>query len=193
MPGRARDTSKAAAEAASLSAARAAVEAPPGGAGSTDSAARAASTGSRRPGRPSASAWPPSWSRGWSGSRARSARSAPRCCDRGGVLIPRVAASALVPGGVADAEALWYDRHRWPSWIDGFGHVAKLEGDWPRPGARLLWESRPGGRGLVSERVTAYEPGRGQTLDVEDERMESVQTVFFEPAGDSVRVTLALD
>jgi PadR family transcriptional regulator, regulatory protein PadR len=36
VPGRARDTSKAAAEAASLSAARAAVEAPPGGAGSTD-------------------------------------------------------------------------------------------------------------------------------------------------------------
>ena len=109
------------------------------------------------------------------------------------MLIPRVAASALVPGGVADAEALWYDRHRWPSWVDGFGHLAKLEGDWPRPGARLLWESRPGGRGLVSERVTAYEPGRGQTLAVEDEKLQATQTVFFEPAGDGVRVTLGLD
>ena len=76
---------------------------------------------------------------------------------------------------------------------DGFGHVAKLEGDWPRPGARLLWESRPGGRGLVNERVTAYEPGRGQTLEVEDEQMQATQTVFFEPAGDRVRVTLGLD
>jgi Polyketide cyclase / dehydrase and lipid transport len=99
----------------------------------------------------------------------------------------------LVPGTVAGAEALWYDRHRWPSWVDGFGHLVKLEGDWPRPGSRLLWESRPGGRGVVNERVTAYEPGRGQTGDVEDESLQATQTVFFEPAGDGVRVTLALE
>jgi Polyketide cyclase / dehydrase and lipid transport len=105
-----------------------------------------------------------------------------------------VRASTVVPGAVADAEALWYDRHRWPSWIDGFGHVVRLEGDWPRAGARLLWESRPGGRGLVNERVTIYEPGHVQTLDVEDERLQAAQVVFFEPAGaESVRVTLELD
>jgi uncharacterized membrane protein len=105
-----------------------------------------------------------------------------------------VRASALVPGSVADAEALWYDRHRWPAWIDGFGRVVKLEGDWPRAGARLLWESPPHGRGLVHEHVTAYEPQRGQALAVEDEKLQGTQSVVFEPAGaEAVRVTLALE
>ena len=98
-----------------------------------------------------------------------------------------------MPGSPEEAEALWHDRHRWPSWVDGFGRLEKLEGDWPRPGSRLLWESRPGGRGLVNERVTAYEPGRGQTRDVEDEKLAATQIVYFEPAGEGVRVTLALD
>ena len=98
-----------------------------------------------------------------------------------------------MPGSVADAEALWYDRHRWPSWIDGFGHVVKLEGDWPRAGARLLWESPPRGRGIVAERVTAYEPRRGQVLAVEDERLHGTQSVVFEPAGEDARITFALD
>jgi Polyketide cyclase / dehydrase and lipid transport len=108
-------------------------------------------------------------------------------------LMARVTATTTVPGRAADAEALWYDANRWPAWIDGFGHVVKLEGDWPQPGARLLWDSRPSGRGRVVERVVAYEPRRGQTLEVEDERLEGTQTVAFEPAGDEVRVTLALE
>ena len=80
--------------------------------------------------------------------------------------MPRVSAATMVPGRVVEAEELWYDPHRWPAWIDGFGHVAKLEGEWPQIGARLLWDSRPQGRGRVAEQVTAYEPRRGQTLDV---------------------------
>ena len=47
--------------------------------------------------------------------------------------------------------------------------MIKLEGDWPRPGARLIWESPPGGRGRVQERVVGYEARSGQTLEVEDE------------------------
>ena len=43
----------------------------------------------------------------------------------------RTSASTIVPGRLAEVEDLWYDRHRWPSWVDGFGHVVKLEGDWP--------------------------------------------------------------
>jgi hypothetical protein len=104
-----------------------------------------------------------------------------------------VSAAVVVPGRVADAEALWYDPHRWPAWVDGFGHVVKLEGDWPEVGARLLWASRPKGRGVVAERVTAYEPRTGQTLEVEDEKLSGIQSVVFEPAGDEVRVTLTLD
>jgi hypothetical protein len=107
--------------------------------------------------------------------------------------VPRVSAAVTVPGGVVEAEELWYDRHRWAAWIDGFGHVAKLEGEWPQVGARLLWDSRPQGRGRVAETVTAYEPRGGQTLDVEDERLYGTQTVTFAPEGDQVRVNLTLE
>jgi hypothetical protein len=107
--------------------------------------------------------------------------------------VRRVSASVTVPGRVVEAEELWYDPHRWAAWVDGFGHVAKLEGDWPAVGARLLWDSRPQGRGRVAERVVAYEPRGGQTLEVEDERLHGTQTVTFEPEGDEVRVTLTLE
>jgi hypothetical protein len=107
--------------------------------------------------------------------------------------VSRASATTLVPGRAAAAEELWYDRHRWAAWIDGFGHVIKLEGDWPQVGARLVWQSPPKGRGRVQERVTAYEPRAGQTVEVEDERLSGTQTVRFEPAGDDVRVTLTLD
>jgi hypothetical protein len=105
----------------------------------------------------------------------------------------RVSASAMVPGRVVDAEALWYDPHRWAAWIDGFGHVAKLEGEWPHVGARLLWDSRPQGRGRVAERVSAYEPRAGQTLEVEDGKLTGIQAVTFEPVDDQVRVSLTLE
>jgi len=107
--------------------------------------------------------------------------------------VGRAAAAITVPGRVAEAEALWYDPQRWASWVDGFGHVDRLEGDWPRPGARLVWDSLPGGRGKVMERVSAHTDGAGQALDVEDERLRGTQRVAFAPDGDAVRVTLALD
>jgi hypothetical protein len=56
-----------------------------------------------------------------------------------------------------------------------------------------VWVSRPKGRGRVQERVTAYEPRSGQTVEVEEERLRGTQTVTFEPAGDEVRVALTLD
>ena len=97
-----------------------------------------------------------------------------------------------VPGRTADAEALWYDPQRWASWVDGFGHVVKLEGDWPNVGARLIWESPPGGRGRVMERVIAYESRTGQTVEVEDNQISGRQQVQFTPAHDHVDVTLSL-
>jgi hypothetical protein len=107
--------------------------------------------------------------------------------------VPTVRATTTVPGRVVDAEELWYDPHRWAAWIDGFGHVAKLEGDWPQAGARLLWDSRPQGRGRVAERVIEYEARTGQTLAVEDARLEGTQRVAFEPQGDEVLVSLTLE
>jgi hypothetical protein len=104
----------------------------------------------------------------------------------------KASASVSVPGRAAEAEALWYDPHRWASWVDGFGHVIKLEGEWPDVGARLIWESPPGGRGRVMERVIAYESRSGQTLEVEDNQISGRQQVQFTPGHDHVDVTLTL-
>ena len=92
------------------------------------------------------------------------------------------------------AETLWYDTKRWPAFVDGLAHIAKVEEGWPAtPGARLLWDSRPGGRGRVIEQVLAYEPRTGQTVAVEDERMRGTQRVEFEPSEDGCRITLTLE
>ena len=107
--------------------------------------------------------------------------------------MPRVRAAVTVPGLASEAEALWYDPQRWPAWVDGFGHVVKLEGEWPAPGARAVWDSRPGGRGRVVERVTAFEARAGQTLAVEDEKLRGTQRVVFEPGSDGVQVALELE
>ena len=105
----------------------------------------------------------------------------------------KVRAVQSVPGLASEAETLWYDPQRWPSWVDGFGHLAKLEGDWPAAGSRAVWDSKRGGRGRVVERVRAYEARVGQTLEVEDEKLRGTQRVAFSPTPDAVAVTLELE
>jgi hypothetical protein len=105
----------------------------------------------------------------------------------------RASASITVKGRAAEAEALWYDKHRWPSWVDGFGHIVLMEGDWPEVGARLIWDSPPNGRGRVQERVVSYESRTGQTLEVEDARITGRQTVAFTPGLEETEVTLTLE
>ena len=104
----------------------------------------------------------------------------------------RASASIDVPGLASEAEELWYDPVRWSSWIDGFGHVVELSDGWPEEG-RLQWNSTPEGRGRVLETVSAYEPRSGQTLAVEDSRLQGTQRVEFEPGPEAVKVTLTLD
>ena len=93
----------------------------------------------------------------------------------------RARARIELPVQVSAAEALWYDVDRWPAFVDGFKAVAKLEGDWPRAGARLVWDSVPAGRGRVVERVSHYEVRTGQTAEVEDAQLLGTQTVSFVP------------
>jgi uncharacterized membrane protein len=90
-------------------------------------------------------------------------------------------------------EALWYDTGRWPSFIDGFGHVAKLDGDWPLEGSRVVWESTPRGRGRVVERVVGHSPGEGQTVSVEDPKLRGTQRIQFEALADGTAVALVLE
>jgi uncharacterized membrane protein len=103
-----------------------------------------------------------------------------------------VRASIRVPGLASEAEALWYDTRRWSTFIDGLHHVARVEGDWPHSGGRVVWDSNPGGRGRVQERVVSYAAREGQTVDVEDEKIRGTQRVSFTPADDEVVVALEL-
>ena len=106
----------------------------------------------------------------------------------------RARAEIEVPGPISDAERLWYDTNRWPSFVDGFGHLNKVEGDWPRTGASVMWNSVPNGRGIVLERVTAYEVRVSQTTEIEDPRMTGTQTISFRAADEGrIRVALELD
>src|SRR5512132_1125387 len=104
----------------------------------------------------------------------------------------RVRASIDVAGLASEAEALWYDTARWPAFIDGLHNIARVEGDWPHAGARVLWDSNPGGRGRVQERVSAHEARVGQTSEVEDEKIRGTQTLRFVPRDDGATVVLDL-
>jgi hypothetical protein len=104
-----------------------------------------------------------------------------------------VSASTVVPGLASAAEELWYDTRRWPTFVDGLAHVFKVDAGWPRePGAVAIWDSKPGGRGRVLERVVSFEARVGQTVEVEDEKIHGRQTVGFQPNPDGTIVTLEL-
>ncbi len=104
-----------------------------------------------------------------------------------------VSYSVEIPVRASEAEDLWYDLNRWPSFIDGFASIRKRSDDWPQAGATLQWSSSPDGRGNVLERVLKYEPRRGQESEVADARMTGVQRVIFEPGPETVDVTIELE
>ena len=97
------------------------------------------------------------------------------------------------PGSVHEAETVWYDTARWPSWVDGLDRVTEADARWPQLGASVTWQSGPAGRGRVIERVTAYEPLSGQTVDVQDDSIRGRQSVEFAPAEEEVEVMLTLE
>lgn len=97
-----------------------------------------------------------------------------------------------LPGTVAAVEAVWYDLDRWRSFVDGFAHVVEREGEWPAPGAQVVWDSLPDGRGRVGERSVRYSPREGHTAEVEDEQLTGTQEVSFTALEDGVEVALSL-
>jgi len=121
---------------------------------------------------------------GWGHTTVASATTA-------GVKVVRAVIVVEAPG--IEAEQLWHDRSRWASWIDGFAHLEKLEGEWPEAGARRVYSSQAKGRSLVSERVMRVEAGSGVTLIVEDERVTATQVVRFESDGVRTRVTVEVE
>jgi uncharacterized membrane protein len=106
----------------------------------------------------------------------------------------RARARIEVAGPISAAEELWYDLRRWPSFIEGFAHLAAAEGDWPRRGAEVSWDSVRAGRGRVVERVAEYEPRIGQTVEVDDPELSGRQRIAFEAReGGTVMVSLELE
>jgi len=92
------------------------------------------------------------------------------------------------------AWALWADVSRWPTFVEGFAHVIERSPDWPQQGAKLVWGSTPGGRGRVTEKVTASEPGSRLATQVFEEALAGMQLVTFGVAEDGrTRVELRLD
>jgi polyketide cyclase/dehydrase/lipid transport protein len=99
-----------------------------------------------------------------------------------------------VPLAPEPAFDLWTDLTRWATFVDGFGHVERVDGGWPAEGAKLVWRSGPAGRGVVTERVVASEPGVRLVTQVFEERMRGAQAVIFEPVDDgSTRMDMELD
>jgi uncharacterized membrane protein len=92
------------------------------------------------------------------------------------------------------AWALWTNLGRWPTFVEGFAHVIEQPPDWPQVGAKLVWNSIPGGRGRVTEKVTASEPSRSFATQVYEDALSGSQLVTFEVAEDGrTRVELRLD
>lgn len=104
-----------------------------------------------------------------------------------------ITASVVVQGPGVEVEQLWHDRSRWASWIDGFAHLSKFDDHWPLEGARRVWVTPAGGRGLISETATAFTAGAGHTFAFEDERVRGTQHVRLESDGERTRITVSID
>jgi hypothetical protein len=102
------------------------------------------------------------------------------------------AARASVALEPKEALDLWTDPRRWASFVEGFARVKDVSGDWPRPGAKLVWESIPAGRGIVTERVVEATADCFAT-EVFDGSLHGTQRTSFEQLEDGTRVVVELD
>jgi hypothetical protein len=101
-------------------------------------------------------------------------------------------ARGTVPLTPPDALALWRDVGRWPSFVEGFARVLERSGEWPEKGGRVVWESKPEGRGRVTETVLKNS-GAAFSTQVFEEALIGSQTLRAEPSGEGSAVELTLD
>ena len=101
----------------------------------------------------------------------------------------------IVELGPAEAFALWTDHRRWPTFVEGFARLERVDAGWPERGAKLVWQSIPGGRGRVTEKVAEHAPELGRfSTDVFEEALTGRQTArFSEQPGEGTLVELELD
>jgi hypothetical protein len=104
-----------------------------------------------------------------------------------------IVARQMLPGASVDEVArLWFDLGRWSSFVDGFGALARYEGDWPHAGARIVWDSLRNGRGRVVEQVLEHEPQAAQLVRVEDPALTGTQRVRFHAVDGGCEIALEL-
>ena len=77
-------------------------------------------------------------------------------------------ARGAVPLAPETALALWTDVRRWPTFVEGFAHTLEQSAEWPEEGSRVVWDSTPGGRGRVTEKVVERRGDRFATRVFED-------------------------
>ena len=92
----------------------------------------------------------------------------------------------------ADAIRLWTDVGRWATFVEGFAHVVDCSPGWPRLEARVVWESIPGGRGRVTEKVVDSSAESFATM-VFEEALIGRQSLSAAAAEDGAEVELALE
>jgi hypothetical protein len=101
-------------------------------------------------------------------------------------------AAGVVPLAPEGALALWTNLDRWASFVEGFAHVLEVSEDWPAEGSRTIWESGPGGRGRVTEKVVEHSNSRFATR-VSEEALQGRQSFGVGEDADGARVELALE
>jgi hypothetical protein len=88
---------------------------------------------------------------------------------------------------------LWTDVERWPSFVEGFARLVERDPSWPAAGARLVWESRPAGRGRVTEKVVEGEGPDRFVTRVFEERLAGTQTFRVIESEGGSRAELSLE
>ncbi len=101
-------------------------------------------------------------------------------------------ARGTVPLPPAETLALWTDVDRWPTFIEGFARVIERSPGWPAEGDRVSWESIPGGRGRVTEKVVEHRQDRFSTMVFESALMGR-QTLRTAPHPEGAEVELSLE
>jgi hypothetical protein len=101
-------------------------------------------------------------------------------------------ARGTVPLQPDEALWLWTNVERWPTFIEGFARVVECSPGWPGEGERVSWESTPGGRGRVTEKVVEMRPDSFSTMVFESALMGR-QTLRAVPHTTGAEVELSLE
>ena len=105
----------------------------------------------------------------------------------------RAREATVVPLDAGEAMALWTDPGRWPSFVEGFARVLEADERWPEPGSKVTWQSVPGGRGRVTERIGEHVPAERLVIQVFEEQLTGTQSVAFRDVDGETAVEVELD